>query len=623
MNVTPDGKKVNTKTARMNRELDSADAALVGNDELLAAILSGSGDCIKILDLDGKLQFMSDGGKRVMEVDDFGAVKGCPWPDFWRDEGNAAAKAAIEVAKSGKVAQFFGAADTAKGNPKFWDVRVMPVWGADGKPSHLLSISTDITEARVAKDTAAKLFEDAKDAAIREAETMRRLLQDAPSFMCVLEGPDHIFKITNNAYLQLVNFRDLVGLPVREALPELEGQMFFDLLDRVYSTGEPFVGRGVPIRLQRGRDGPYEEAFLNYMYQPVFDVAGNVTGIFIEGSDVTDLKKVEIELLEKDLQLQLALEAAGIGVWESTVAGDTFINIREDDRAAYLLGRDLSANPEFDLFVKRVHPEDRLRIGESAKRALDPNGNGILDVEYRIINSEGVTQRWIHARAKTVVVNDATRFVGTVRDVSERKAAEDQQRMISGELQHRIKNTLAMVSAIASQTLKGGAISGQLEVFHGRLHTLGHAHDLLTGNAQDQGDIRTVIETALAPHQAGHGQIEIGGPDIPLSPKQTLALALAVHELATNAMKYGALSRPAGKVNVRWTEDAPSASGPVFQLVWTESEGPIVSKPTRTGFGTKLVSRVLAAELNGEVTSDYRPEGLVCTLISRVRLGGG
>lgn len=129
----------------LNDELRAADPALVGNDDVLRAVLSGCGDCIKILDLDGNLQFMSEGGKRVMEVEDFGALKGCPWPDFWAGQGNADAREAVADARRGEIGRFRGPADTAKGNPRYWDVQVSPILAPDGAVSHLLSISRDIT----------------------------------------------------------------------------------------------------------------------------------------------------------------------------------------------------------------------------------------------------------------------------------------------------------------------------------------------------------------------------------------------------------------------------------------------------------------------------------------------
>ena len=136
----------------MNLELEAANRNLVGNSDLLRAVLAGSGDCIKVLDLEGRLQFMSDGGKRVMEVDDFSKLKGCPWPDFWEDDGHQQAVEALAGARAGKTMRFCGPANTAKGNSRHWDVQVSPIFGPDGAPSQLLSISRDITDEWAANE---------------------------------------------------------------------------------------------------------------------------------------------------------------------------------------------------------------------------------------------------------------------------------------------------------------------------------------------------------------------------------------------------------------------------------------------------------------------------------------
>jgi PAS domain S-box-containing protein len=145
-----------------------------------------------------------------------------------------------------------------------------------------------------------------------EGERLRTLFRQAPNFMCVLRGPDHVFELANDTYLQLVGHRDLVERPAREALPEVEGQGFFELLDRVYASGETFVGRNMPIRFQRRPDGPLEERFLTFVYQPIKDEAGQVTGLFVEGSDVTEAKRAEEELqqLNATLEARVAEEVA-------------------------------------------------------------------------------------------------------------------------------------------------------------------------------------------------------------------------------------------------------------------------------------------------------------------------
>ena len=128
-----------------------------------------------------------------------------------------------------------------------------------------------------------------------EAQRLRDMLEKAPSFMAVLYGPDHVFEVTNAAYMQLIGHRNVIGKSVREALPELDGQGFYELLDRVYTTGEPFVGRGLEIDLQENPGAPTRRAYLNFIYQPMREDDGQITGIFVEGSDVTDLKLIGVE----------------------------------------------------------------------------------------------------------------------------------------------------------------------------------------------------------------------------------------------------------------------------------------------------------------------------------------
>ena len=312
--------------------MDAAGPGLTGNEDLLRSVLSGCGDCIKILDLDGRLQFMSEGGKRVMEVDDFSPLKGSPWPDFWVGQGNLNAALAVETAKTGAVARFRGSANTARGTPRYWDVQVSPIFGADGKVAYLMSISRDITEE-----------------------------------------------------------------------------------------------------------------------------------------------------------------------W------------RCDD--------------------------------------------GTEDAAAR-------------------------------------------QTVLTAELQHRIKNTLAMVGAIANQTIRGEDVDAAREAFAARLIIIGHAHDILTQTSWTSASIVEVVTRALAAHRSEHRRISINGPELDLQARPALALALAIHELATNAAKYGALSGNGGEVAIVWSNKR-TGDDRGFRFSWTESGGPSVTAPRKKGFGTRLIERVLAAHFGG------------------------
>jgi two-component sensor histidine kinase len=187
------------------------------------------------------------------------------------------------------------------------------------------------------------------------------------------------------------------------------------------------------------------------------------------------------------------------------------------------------------------------------------------------------------------------------------EAETEHQRLLAQELSHRIKNILATVQAIASQTL-GGVEEAARQAFADRLVALARAHDLLTETEWTGVPLDQLVAAAMSPFEDGH-RFQIDGPAMLLPPRQAIAFALALHELATNALKYGALSTRGGQVHIGW---ALQDKG--YRLSWVEQGGPMVVSPTRTGFGTRLLKRNLAAELSGEISLDYLPEGLRCEI---------
>jgi PAS domain S-box-containing protein len=203
-----------------------------------------------------------------------------------------------------------------------------------------------------------------------------------------------------------------------------------------------------------------------------------------------------------------------------------------------------------------------------------------------------------------------------MRDVSERKRAETYQRLLVNELNHRVKNTLAIVQAIAHQSFSGGRdVEEAKAAFEGRLTALSAAHDVLTRESWESASMLRIVEDALAPYRGEAGRFRIEGEDLRLPPKTAVSLALAIHELATNAVKYGALSVDGGFVEIRWrVEPTAGERGGRMHFEWREQSGPPVAVPSRRGFGTRLIERSLAAEFEGEVAIDFRPEGVVCTV---------
>lgn len=198
------------------------------------------------------------------------------------------------------------------------------------------------------------------------------------------------------------------------------------------------------------------------------------------------------------------------------------------------------------------------------------------------------------------------------RDITQRKQADARQRLLVNELNHRVKNALATVQAIAMQSLRGDEVApAARERFMDRLMALARANDVLIAESWEGASLQAVVAQVTTPYGSGaeEERFEISGPPVHLSPNTATAMTLALHELATNAAKYGALSRPEGRVELNWQVEAGT-----FRLTWRERGGPPVRKPTRTGFGSRLIQRGLTAELKGEVAMEYAPEGLACTI---------
>ncbi|WP_170854972.1 sensor histidine kinase [Xaviernesmea oryzae] len=309
---------------------------VMANSRFMQSVLAASDDCIKILSLEGKLLFMSEGGQRVMEVEDFDALRGCPWPDFWAGAGLAEAQASIAAAVAGRSSRFLAAANTAKGTPKFWDVKVSPIFGADGQPETILSVSRDITEL---------------------------------------------------------------------------------------------------------------------------------------------------------------------------------------------------------------------------------------------------------------------------------KRSEDEQRLLAQELRHRVKNILMLVRVIANQTIRTDVPAETArEKFSARLMALAESQDRLTSTNGARAELHALLDAVSTTH--GGGRLHFSGPKLELNSRCTLAMAMALHELATNAMKYGALSNENGHVEVTWRVVEVAEKGSQFHFTWTEDGGPPVQQPSSTGFGSRLIEKALAGYFLGAARIDYRPGGL-------------
>ncbi len=249
-------------------------------------------------------------------------------------------------------------------------------------------------------------------------------------------------------------------------------------------------------------------------------------------------------------------------------------------------------------------------------------GERIDDEEHTYEFADGTSRTFL--TSATALRNEQGAIVGAVSvslDISERKRSEEQRQLLVHELNHRVKNTLATVQSIAQQTLRGAATMAEAgDALSDRLIALAKAHDVLTRESWEGAELGDIVGGATAP-LAGRERFVVSGPPVRLTPTLSLSFALALHELATNAAKYGALSTPDGVVTISWDVAEPLGE-PWLTLRWVERGGPPVQPPSRQGFGSRLIQRSLSAEIGGMATLDYAPDGLVCVMEAPIRRRG-
>ena len=374
----------------------------------------------------------------------------------------------------------------------YWSATHTPLLDDQGRVEFILQHTVDVTELQELRQLReqANLIRRAEKVQsrnldlVRESKRLTEFFAQAPGFVAVLNGPDHIFEMANSAYLELVGRTDIIGSRVNEALPEVVEQGFVDILDQVYRSGEPYFGRRERVVLNT-TDSLH---FLNFIFQPIRDYEGKVSGIIIQGYDITD----EV-------------------------------------------------------------------------------------------------------------------------------AFEERQTLLINELQHRVKNTIAVVQALAKQTFRPFPSANEaVELLSARLTALSAAHSLLTAASWGPTSLHSLLTSTLnASVGPIVGRIEMDGPDHFLDPETALGLTMIVHELATNAMKYGALSADEGKVALSWTVSS-CGDDDVVHLNWQETGGPPVVQPVPKGFGTRLIERGLNSGGDAGVTMEFLPEGLECSLSIRL-----
>lgn len=324
---------------------------------------------------------------------------------------------------------------------------------------------------------------------------------------------------------------------------------------------------------------------------------------------VASLEASRSEIARSDELLKFTLDAGQLGTWDLNFPER---ELKASERCKSIFGLGPEAEFTYPVFLDRVHPEDRERMRGAVQTALDTRAD--CEVACRVVTPGGEI-RWVEIRGRGSYEGErAVRLTGVTLDITQRKLAEERQHLLIRELHHRVKNTLSTVQAIVGSTARGATtIEDFYRDFSGRIQSLANTHTLLTEELWQRASIHELVAKELRHFADGHSRITISGPDIELPSEYAVPLGMAFHELSANAAKHGALSTAAGRIEVRWAVE-PDAAADRLRLEWVEEDGPVVVGPARQGFGTRLLERVLTAQLNAEVGIRYDPGGVKVSL---------
>lgn len=313
-------------------------------------------------------------------------------------------------------------------------------------------------------------------------------------------------------------------------------------------------------------------------------------------------------LRKSEEQLRQALAASKMGTWRHDLT--TQISHR-DENLNVLLGLEArETTGPTRAWLDRIHADDLKAVTDAWQKAI--SDRGAYEAEMRIQHNDG-TVRWLREQGHYVPDPNGLpgSLTGLAVDITERKQAEEARSLLIEELNHRVKNMLATVQSIAHQSLAGAQIE-QKRRFLSRIQALATGHNLLTQSQWKGARLADILQALFAPHRGeSDGRLLLRGDDVILSSRDAISVTLAVHELLTNAIKYGALTVPTGKIAVTWTLAGTTPKR--LQFSWSEEGGPPAEKPERTGFGTRLL-KSLASQSNGEYACHYGESGMRCEL---------
>ncbi|GJD48217.1 hypothetical protein OPKNFCMD_0933 [Methylobacterium crusticola] len=406
---------------------------------------------------------------------------------------------------------------------------------------------------------------------------------------------------------------------------ELKPAIDRDDLERARAVVQDAVAKAIPyafdFRYRRARDSHL--LWISARGRASFGPEGALASMVGVVQDVTAREEARRALHDREQRLRVATSVAALGIFEWHVLDDQAL--WENERMWEIFGR----RPQdgtismSEFFREVMHPEDKAAFRDAVAAAL--RGEGVLHATGRIRRASDGLWRTIEMAGRFERDTPGglpRRLIGVVADITDRRLAEERQTLLIRELHHRVKNTLATVQAIVGSTARtASSIDSFYEAFVGRIMSLAHTHSVLTEDVWQTASLRGLLENELRPYADGtmaagaRGRITLEGPAVDLASEIAVPIGMAIHELTTNAAKYGALAGRSGRVRIRWSVESEGGRT-LLRFSWRESGGPPVAPPTRQGFGSRLLQRVLTTQVQAEVTIDYAPDGLRLTMLA-------
>jgi PAS domain S-box-containing protein len=406
----------------------------------------------------------------------------------------------------------------------------------------------------------------------------------------------------------------------------LAGRLHYDVFPDIPQRWREMHARVLAEGVELSHDGePFERGsgspeWIRWSVAPWRTEAGDIGGLVLYTEVVTAAVEARLKLQAAEARYRAIFDYTPVGVARVSPDG-RFLEVNERICAITRYSREQLMRRTF---IDITHPDD-LEADLGLVRSVLRGERDTYTIEKRYLTPGGDVV-WVHLMVALVRTSEGAPdyFISTVEEITDRKEAEASQRRYQGqlrllinELNHRVKNTLATVQSMAAQTLRGDYDpAAAYEAFEARLMGLSAAHEVLTRERWHGASLSEVARRALRPFCGDDStQVTFEGAEVWLPPGGALALAMVFHELATNAVKYGALSVGEGRVALSWTYDASSGA---LDLTWVEMGGPPVRPPGRKGFGSRLIERGFRGELRGAATMRYPPTGVVCEMRANV-----